>query len=580
MFDYPCVILCGGKSSRMKTDKSLLPYDDYSSLAQFQLRKFEQIFSSVYISAKENKFDFKANLILDEFEEFSPMIAIYSILSKFDGFVFIVSVDSPNIDFETIKKLESFTNEYDVVLPKDEQKIHPLCGFYHSSLAQKAKSLIEQDIHKMRMLFDEAKHKEILFEDKSLFLNLNFFEEYEEANYYKKQEFFSKIPDLKKLKEKIKSSKYPIIFLIEINNFNKLDAQLGSEILNFLLIELSKILKSYSACNSLEFFKVAYSEFAFFRDSYLDLVKLEADVLKLSKFLENIEIYYPKQNHKIKISFHFGISIDKTSCIKKAYKALEIARDKDKPFAFYSKTLENEFGDIAIEWAEIFEKAIQENKLEPFFQAIVDESLNIEYYEALARITLKDGTKEPKHFFAALKLYSLTNILTTTITTKINDLASAIPIAINLNQEGLKNFKNYPVFYENKGLKFEISSYEIEKNPDLANDFIESINATKEQIIIDHFNNEKIFSSKLDFSKIGYIKLHKNLTKNLNQDKNAEEQIKNLVKKAKKYNVKTIAINVNSKEIFTKLKKLNIDFYQGYFFQIPQITPSSIIRKN
>lgn len=579
MLNYPCVILCGGKSSRMKTDKSLLPYDDQSSLAQFQLRKFEQIFSSVYISTKEDKFDFEANFIFDENTEFSPMVALSSILSKFDGFVFIISVDSPNLDIETIKKLESFTKDYDVVLPKDDQKTHSLCGFYHSRLAKKAQSLVEQNIHKIRTLFEGSRYKEVFFENKSLFLNLNFYEEYKEANFHKNKEFFNKIPNLKNLKTKIKFSKYPIIFLIDIRNFNDLDAKFGTELLSFILIELSKILKSYADTNGLDFFKIAYSEFVLFKDFYLDLVKLEADVLSLSKFLEKIEIFCPKLNQQIKIPLHFGISVDKARCIKKAYKALEIAKDEKKPFAIYSKMLDNKSNDIAIEWAEIFEKAILENKLEPFFQAVVDKSLNIEYHEALARITLENSTKEPKHFFAALKLYSLTNILTTTITSKINNLCSKTPIAINLNKEGLKNFKDYDVFFENKNLKFEISSYEIEENPNLANEFIESINAQKEQIIIDHLNDETIFNSKLNFEKVGYIKLHKNLTKNLTQNKNAEKQIRSLVQKAKEYDVKTIAINVNSEEIFNTLQKLNIDFFQGYYFQIPTISPAQNIRK-
>ncbi len=54
------IILAGGKSGRMKKDKSLLPFNEYNTLAEFQYRRLSKIFSKVYISTKNNKFDFEA----------------------------------------------------------------------------------------------------------------------------------------------------------------------------------------------------------------------------------------------------------------------------------------------------------------------------------------------------------------------------------------------------------------------------------------------------------------------------------------------------------------------------------------
>ncbi|EIB5295231.1 TPA: NTP transferase domain-containing protein, partial [Campylobacter jejuni] len=50
-----CVILCGGKSSRMGQDKSKLILKN-QNLTQFQVEKFSKIFKNVYVSAKEDKF--------------------------------------------------------------------------------------------------------------------------------------------------------------------------------------------------------------------------------------------------------------------------------------------------------------------------------------------------------------------------------------------------------------------------------------------------------------------------------------------------------------------------------------------
>jgi len=63
MFDLPCILFAGGKSSRMGEDKSLLPFGGYSSLAQFQYVRLSKLFTHVSISTKTaDKFDFTANV--------------------------------------------------------------------------------------------------------------------------------------------------------------------------------------------------------------------------------------------------------------------------------------------------------------------------------------------------------------------------------------------------------------------------------------------------------------------------------------------------------------------------------------
>ena len=66
MYDIPCVIFAGGKSSRMKKDKSLLPFGGFDTLTQFQLFCLQKLFKTVYISCKDkSKFNFEASFIED-----------------------------------------------------------------------------------------------------------------------------------------------------------------------------------------------------------------------------------------------------------------------------------------------------------------------------------------------------------------------------------------------------------------------------------------------------------------------------------------------------------------------------------
>jgi len=66
MFQIPCVIFAGGKSSRMGEDKSLLPFGSFSTLTEFQLNRLQKMFKNIYISCKKSsKFDFNADFIED-----------------------------------------------------------------------------------------------------------------------------------------------------------------------------------------------------------------------------------------------------------------------------------------------------------------------------------------------------------------------------------------------------------------------------------------------------------------------------------------------------------------------------------
>ena len=155
-----CVILCGGKSSRMGEDKSKLIFKN-QTLTQFQVEKFSKIFKNVYVSAKEDKFGAKFKLIKDcpEFKIYSPMLALYSILSNFkDEFVFILSVDSPNLSDKELLKMSAFLEQdYQIIIAKTPSHRHPLCGFYHSSVAHLCKELLEKNEQKIALLFSKAK---------------------------------------------------------------------------------------------------------------------------------------------------------------------------------------------------------------------------------------------------------------------------------------------------------------------------------------------------------------------------------------------------------------------------------------
>ena len=212
-----CVILAGGKSSRMGRDKTLLPFGGFATLAHYGAHKFGRIFERVFVSSKFDKFNPSLPLIKDvspeEFsrlnlteesgkkgaeasfaqicsqdtvnlspDAFSPMLALYSILRNFPNeSVFIIPADMPFVSEECVRELYKFAGEYDMVIAADESHTHSLCGFFSGDLADAAGELFAAGEHKIGLLRDRCHCKIVKFANADEFFNINYQADYEQA---------------------------------------------------------------------------------------------------------------------------------------------------------------------------------------------------------------------------------------------------------------------------------------------------------------------------------------------------------------------------------------------------------------
>ena len=183
-FEITCVILSGGKSSRMGEDKSLLPFSSSKTLIQYQYNRLKPYFKNIYISSKVDKFDFleKEFLILDENKDvFSPILALDTIFKKFQNQkIFIITVDTPFVSIDTISKLIEESKDCDICIAQTE-KTHNLCGVFSSNISLTIKTMIENDIHKIWFLIKNNIYKIIELPNNNEFLNINHRDDYEIA---------------------------------------------------------------------------------------------------------------------------------------------------------------------------------------------------------------------------------------------------------------------------------------------------------------------------------------------------------------------------------------------------------------
>jgi len=181
--DIPIVIFAGGKSSRMGKDKSLLSFGGYNSLTQYQYERLKNIFQTVYISAKYNKFDFEATIIEDIQTTSSPLVGIVSVLEFTKTPTFILSVDAPFIDKNIFQKIVDTHKENNSIatIAKTPQRLQPLCGIYHPNIIKTAKQHIIENKHSLNKMLKELDTSIVNFDDENKFLNINHPKDYQKA---------------------------------------------------------------------------------------------------------------------------------------------------------------------------------------------------------------------------------------------------------------------------------------------------------------------------------------------------------------------------------------------------------------
>ena len=177
------VIVAGGKSSRMGEDKALLPFWKYPTLAEYQYARLNHLFENVYISSKEDKFDFECKVIKDTLQVSSPLVGLISIFETLQvDEVFILSVDAPFVNEEIIKiLLKQNEPSLDVIVAQSPKGIQPLCGIYRRSILPLAYAQLEKGNHKLSDLLELANTYFVQFEKEMPFTNLNHPQEYQEA---------------------------------------------------------------------------------------------------------------------------------------------------------------------------------------------------------------------------------------------------------------------------------------------------------------------------------------------------------------------------------------------------------------
>ena len=229
---------------------------------------------------------------------------------------------------------------------------------------------------------------------------------------------------------------------------------------------------------------------------------------------------------------------------------------------------------------KIVQKALDSNRIKMFYQPIINvKSQKIHKYESLIRLITENGdVVSPIQFMPYIKDDMLHDILTKyvikTVFNKIIDFN--VKISINLHLTDLITHKDYIFNYIKNNYVLQnnliIEILEDDFKNKNKNDFILIVNTLQSlgvNVSIDDFgvkssNYQRIIKLNPSIIKIDGFLIKESLNNAL-----AFSIVESIINIAKSYNIETVAEFVENLNIFNMIKKLGVDYAQGYYFSKP-----------
>lgn len=164
---YALILLCGGLSTRMGTNKAFLPFGEYT-LMEYQVRRFRPYFEKIYLSVPkmtDSWMQFAARLdctaIPDCVEKIGPLGGLYSCLSAVtEDLLFFTPVDAPFTSTnaalticQTLEQaIETNPSKYACVLKHPTRGMQPLSAAYAKTCLPVIEHMIQAENYRLRQL--------------------------------------------------------------------------------------------------------------------------------------------------------------------------------------------------------------------------------------------------------------------------------------------------------------------------------------------------------------------------------------------------------------------------------------------
>lgn len=233
------------------------------------------------------------------------------------------------------------------------------------------------------------------------------------------------------------------------------------------------------------------------------------------------------------------------------------------------------------------EAALQENRISLAYQPIIyakDGSLH--HYECLLRLRQEDGhLVSAGRLIMAAEALGLVHLLDrraleiATIQLKAN---ADIKLALNVSAETVKSSVNAEDYInalkllgeDASRVTLELTETAALRDPSLAAEFSNKIRVLGCEFSIDDFGSGHTSFSNLMAIEAETVKIDGSLIRGISTTKHMQVFVRMMVDLAQTFSVKTVAEMVEDRADAVLLRRLGVDYLQGYLFGMPSPTPN------
>jgi diguanylate cyclase (GGDEF)-like protein len=387
------------------------------------------------------------------------------------------------------------------------------------------------------------------------------------------------LPNRNKLVNDLNNVDNPMLILLNIDSFKKINETYGFIIGDFVLIDAGERISSFKNDYNMKTYKFHGNEYAILIDHEMEEAERRSFLQSLTEFLD-FTVKYEELEIEIDISVTAGVSAEKGNIFEKAGMALRHADRKKLPYKIYDSTIDvmDEY-ENDIKWTKMVKRALNENTLMPYFQPIANSKTGeIEKFECLLRIVENNEVITPFQFLDIIKKTKLYQHITKRIITKSFETFTDndFMFSINLSIEDIMDESTAKFILEllrTSGIAnrviFELLESEGIESFDVVNDFIKNIKKTGAMVAIDDFGSGYSNFVYLSELKVDIIKIDGSLIKNIDKDIQSQIIVGTIIKFANQLNIKTVAEFVHSESVKQKVIEMGIDYIQGYHIGKP-----------
>lgn len=169
------IILAGGKSSRMGTEKGLVSFNG-KRLVEHVIDALKKITNNIIIITPNKEYEqFGFPCYADIYKEKGALGGIYTgLINSSTQKNIIVGCDMPFLSQNVLNGLVDNCDDVDVLLTMHKDKEEPLCSVYDKSCASHFKNLIEAGQLKITNALTGLKAKTICFDKEEWFIGTEF----------------------------------------------------------------------------------------------------------------------------------------------------------------------------------------------------------------------------------------------------------------------------------------------------------------------------------------------------------------------------------------------------------------------